>query len=1002
MMQIGADMRFEHQYIKYFFVAFFLAALQPLTFAQQLAFPGAEGAGRFTTGGRGTPESPTTVFKVTSLADNNVPGTLRYAVSASQATFPHRTIVFVVSGTIHLTAPLSIRSNTTIAGQTAPGDGICIADYPVSISGNNVILRYVRIRMGDKNQNLGMVDGSGNGDALGSLGYSNIIVDHCSISWSSDEACTIYRGDNLTLQWNIVSEPLNYSYHFEAGGTDYQEHGYGGIWGARKASFHHNVIAHAKGRMPRFAGSSTYPPGTVGQENVNFYNNVVYNWQAYSTNGGEGGNYNIINNYYKYGPNTSAGNSNGVAIRNQIMNPSKSAELPYPKIYMDGNFVDGSPVVTGRNWLGVSMSGGSLNDTNQSKVATPFDVAPYTLQSATDAFESVLKNAGATLPRRDTLDRRIINDIRFRTGKIIDVQGGFTHGTPYALTVNAWPSLGSVTAPVDTDNDGMPDAYELANGLNPNNAADRAIVTPDGYTNLESYLNGIVNTFPEIYYSGVLLPFQTQVDIASGTQQYAIEAMNLTGNVVIKAPAGFEVSADNGVTWFNYAQPLVLSPTGNALSSVNLLLRLLSNEAGDKGGFILHYTDGGDTTYVAVNGKVFAQNLDSDVLLQWPFSVNNQDDASVRHPGLNPSQPVFSNLYLSNGTTVASVPAYGTTHGQAFGPTPDGSALWTAAGGGSGSALNRNYYEEFVVTTKPGFGATIDSIILNASFYNSSSGTRFAIVYSKSGFAEDSANVTGGYGPSGILLDGANGAFGTPVLLGNQTGGNTNNYRFALNLSEGIVLGAAETLTVRMYFSCGSTSPGRYAKIKDVQIKGKAGNVLPLGLRAFNGWEQGNGVALHWEVFSNEDVAHFEIERSNLPGNYEPLHRVNARNVGASPSYQYHDAEPKNGNVFYRLNVVGKDGTSEYSRVVLINRKLEGAFLAYPNPAATYINLSHPVADAHAEIQVVNAGGQVVLRQNLLQGAKQTSINVEKLRAGKYNIILRNTNGTMVVGFLKL
>jgi hypothetical protein len=977
--------------------------IQNILVAQQLAFPGAEGAGRFTSGGRGVAGSPTTVFKVTSLSDVNTPGTLRHAVSASTATFTHRTIVFAVSGTIHLNSPLTIRGNTTIAGQTAPGDGICIADYPVSISGNNVILRYVRIRMGDKNQNLGMVDGSGNGDALGSLGYKNIIVDHCSISWSSDEALTIYRGDSLTLQWNIVSEPLNYSYHFEAGDTDYQEHGYGGIWGSRRASFHHNIIAHAKGRMPRFAGSSTYPPGTVGQENANFYNNVVYNWQAYSTNGGEGGNYNIMNNYYKYGPNTSTGSSNGVSIRNQIMNPSKSASLPYPKIFLEGNFVEGSPAVSNRNWLGISMSGGNLSDTSQSKVATPFDISPYSLQSASDAYEDVLNYAGATLPRRDTLDRRIINDIRYRTGRIIDVQGGFPHGTPYGQTVGAWPALSSLPSLLDTDNDGMPDEYENANGLNPNNAADRAIVAPNGYTNLENYLNSIVNIFPEIYYSGVLVPFQSYVGTPSSEQEYFIIATNLNSNVVIKPPVGFEVSADKGGTWFSNELPLALVPVSNGLPKQDIQVRLNNPNAGIRSGYILHFTEGGDTTFIWVNGNVLAaQNEASVAIIQWPLINNEQDDVTVRNPGIQPSQPGLQNFYLSNGTTVGSVPAYSNTHGQAFGPTPDGSALWTTAGGGNGSALSRIYYEEFKITTKPGYGALIDSIILNAVFHNSSSGTRFAIVYSTSGFTVDSADITGGTGPSGTLAGSANGAYATPVLLGNQTSGNTNNYRFALNQTTGVTLGAGETLTLRMYFSCGSTSAGRYAKIKDVIVKGDVSNTLPVRLLGFDGWEKDKGALLSWSAASNDKLDYFLLERKTTTGNFLPIHRIQSSGLAANSNYEYFDMFPDDGDVFYRLKMVDKDGSFSYSRIVVIKHGSHTGFNIFPNPAVSTLTVAHANDEKIMEMLVVNASGQILLRQAVMAGEKQTTLNIQSLKAGLYNVVVKSKNKIRVAGFIKL
>lgn len=472
-----------------------LVGFNPAAHGQRVvAFPGAEGAGRNTTGGRGTPTVATTVYEVTTLEDNNNPGSLRYAVTQQSAAV-HRTVVFRVSGTIHLLSALRIsRPNTTIAGQTAPGDGICLADYPVSISVDNVIVRFVRFRMGDKNQNGGMVNGSGSDDTFGALGRNRLMVDHCTMSWSSDEACTVYRGDSTTLQWNIISEPLNYSYHFETGNTDFEEHGYAGIWGGRNATFHHNLLAHCKGRMPRFDGSRNLTPNTAGQENADFRNNVLYNWGDYNVNGGEGGNYNIVNNYYKYGPSTRTNTSAGVPNRQKVLNPYKTSALPYGKFYMTGNYVDGSPEVTRRNWLGAVMSGGTRNDTTLARVSEPFTIVAVPTQSALEAYELVLQYAGAVRPVRDALDERIVNDVRNRTGSLIDVQGGYPHGTPYSQTTSAWPVLNSLPAPTDTDHDGMPDAWELANGLNPNNAADRNQYGSNGYTMLENYLNGLVAT----------------------------------------------------------------------------------------------------------------------------------------------------------------------------------------------------------------------------------------------------------------------------------------------------------------------------------------------------------------------------------------------------------------------------------------------------------------------------------------------------------------------------
>lgn len=592
--------------------------------AQQIAFPGAEGAGRFTSGGRGTVSVPTTVFEVTHLNDDNSVGSLRYALTQ---TATHRTIVFRVSGTIHLTSKLNIRANTTIAGQTAPGDGICLANYPVVISGDNVILRYIRCRMGDKNQlktspaNCGVpvapftaacmpLDGSGGDDALGNLGNKNIIIDHCSVSWSSDEALTVYRGDSVTMQWNLIAEPLNYSYHFETGDADFENHGYGGIWGSLHGSFHHNLIAHCRNRNPRFAGNSTYPAGSV--ESADFRNNVIYNWGINTIYGGDGGQYNLVNNYYKYGPNTSSG------VRYRIVGVDSTPEFGYAKYFISGNYVDGSTTNTNNNWSGASMNTGVAADTVKSKSSTPF-LSAYNLtttHTAQEAYDLVLQYAGASL-KRDTLDERVTNDVRNRTGRIIDVQGGYPHATPYANTVNAWPTLSSTTAPTDTDHDGMPDAWETANGLNPNDASDRGIFAANGYTNLENYLNSIItsqqSTSPAIYSSSSLTTFTQTVGTPSASQSFTVSALNLTAALTITAPASYEVSLNN-TTWGN---SVLLTPNSGSITSTTVYVRLNATTAGAFAGNVVGTSTGATNMSIAVTGNA-SQNLQNAAIGYFP------------------------------------------------------------------------------------------------------------------------------------------------------------------------------------------------------------------------------------------------------------------------------------------------------------------------------------------------------------------------------------------------
>lgn len=443
------------------------------TDSRPIAFPGAEGFGKYTTGGRGGK-----VYVVTNLDDKGT-GSFREAAEAKE----NRIIVFALSGTIHLDTKLSIKGNVTIAGHSAPGDGICLADNSVGFGGDNIIVRYMRFRMGDKYQKGGMVDGNGGDDVFGGTRRKNIIIDHCSMSWSTDEVFSFYAGDSTTIQWNIITEPLNYSYHFEMGDKDYEHHGFGGIWGGAHTSAHHNLFAHCNNRNPRFDGIRN-----AKTELVDYCNNVIYNWGGNNIYAGEGGDYNLVNNYFKYGPETNE------RTKYRIVNPgNKLPQISFGKFYVAGNYVDGSPEVTANNYLGVHMGNdGTEQDKKQAVIDKPHASVTIKMESAKKAFESVMSWVGASY-RRDTMDARIINDVKNRTGRFIDVQGGYPHGTDYALTLNAWPALKSIPASADADKDGMPDEWEIANGLNPKDQSDASLYKAAGlYTNIEVYINTIL------------------------------------------------------------------------------------------------------------------------------------------------------------------------------------------------------------------------------------------------------------------------------------------------------------------------------------------------------------------------------------------------------------------------------------------------------------------------------------------------------------------------------
>lgn len=439
----------------------------------QIAFPGAEGFGKYATGGRGGK-----IYVVSNLNDAGV-GSFREAATQKEK----RIIVFAVAGTIHLETNLSIAGDVTIAGQTAPGDGICLADRPVLLGGNNIIVRFLRFRMGDKYQRGGMIDGNGGDDAFGGTRKKNIMIDHCSMSWSTDEVFSVYGGDSTTLQWNLIAEPLNYSYHFEAGDKDYEHHGYGAIWGGAHLSAHHNLFAHCVSRNPRFNGARL----GATEELVDFRNNVIYDWGHNSVYGGEGGSYNIVANYYKPGPGT------GKQVYNRIVNPSKTDKIGYGSFYVAENYMHENDKVTAANELGVQFDKNITDDEQTGVLRTrEFDVEKLPVESAKNAYIAILTSVGASF-RRDTLDTRILREVVEKKGKFIDVQGGYPHGISYEATVNAWPTLKSGVVKLDTDGDGIPDEWELANGLNPKDPGDASLIKKGTwYTNIELYINSIV------------------------------------------------------------------------------------------------------------------------------------------------------------------------------------------------------------------------------------------------------------------------------------------------------------------------------------------------------------------------------------------------------------------------------------------------------------------------------------------------------------------------------
>ncbi len=437
----------------------FLICCPTVQFSQNLrAFPGAEGFGAYAKGGRGGQ-----VLHVTNL-NNDGPGSLRWAIEQEGP----RTVVFDLSGTIELTKRLTIKNPyITIAGQTAPGDGICLKGETLRIETHDVIVRYLRVRLGDGKHGQGSLQGK---DAISISSGENIILDHCSTSWSLDEvlSASSYHPNltNVTVQWCYITEGLNPD-----------GHGYGSLirgTGGARYSFLYNLYAHHRARSPR-PGNYDSNPHTKDPEGLllDFRGNVIYNWAGghagYNSDTSSVTRLNYVGNYLIPGVNSK---NNGVAY---------ATGSPYNQGYFAENYYDGNQPED--QWSLVAFRKTWTPENIESyKQDQPFETGPISRLEAPAAYQKVLASGGTSFPKRDKVDLRIVQDVEEKKGQIIKSQED----------VGGWPILQSLPTPADTDRDGMPDDWEIENGLNPNDPEDRNTLTADGYTMLEKYLSDLV------------------------------------------------------------------------------------------------------------------------------------------------------------------------------------------------------------------------------------------------------------------------------------------------------------------------------------------------------------------------------------------------------------------------------------------------------------------------------------------------------------------------------
>ena len=563
--------------------------------AQAPAFPGAEGHGRYVTGGRGGK-----VIHVTNLNDKGT-GSFRAAVTGNSK----KIIVFDVAGVIPLASDLTIGANTTILGQTAPSPGITLRYYTVRPE-DNCIIRFIRLRRGQEKD---INDGA---DATWQRNKTGIIFDHCSFSWSIDEVASFYDNNNFTMQWCTVAESLTNPGHSKGA------HGYGGLWGGKLASFHHNFVGHLMNRGPRFNGArygwtgytsnkdyDTYKwENPVQAENVDFRNCVMYNAQGTCYGGPGGGQINIVNNYYKAGPSQSLTSKtlNGIKVsvstgkergsQNRItqvtVSSSRNSDKKHPEFYemtsryfISGNTTETTKgtVTKNQDWKGVEYDKGTYTYNGERysadkknfygdavahqtidgvscvkiKMDNPAPTGEVTTHSAAEAFSKVLAYGGASL-YRDEIDARYMEEAKTGTAQY---KGSITQSPGIidkVSDVNGYTesTFGTASRPADfdTDKDGIPDAWELANGLNPNDDSDALTYSLDGkgyYTNLEVYANSLVEDIMK----------QGNADAENKVDEYYPECKNPTGisQVISSYPGGIAK-----VTYYSLNGTLLSAP----------------------------------------------------------------------------------------------------------------------------------------------------------------------------------------------------------------------------------------------------------------------------------------------------------------------------------------------------------------------------------------------------------------------------------------------------------
>ncbi|MNK10075.1 hypothetical protein D3C87_280900 [compost metagenome] len=917
-------------------ISFALLSAVAVTFsanAQQPAFPTAQGFGKFATGGRGGK-----VYTVTNLNDAGA-GSFREAFNA----YPGEplTIVFAVGGTIELQSQIKVnRSNFTIAGQTAPGDGICLKGHSFIINGaraanlggnhGNIIIRYLRSRPGSTL-------------STGVYGFDlenchNVIVDHCSFSWANEECAAMYDMENVTVQYSIISEGL-----FNAGHAK-GNRGYGGVWGGQYVSYHHNLFAHLNARSTRFNGARAHDVNAL----VDYRNNVIYN--AGTRNAAAGGAVNIdnafsrinlVNNYYKPGPATP---SDYLFIEADYETEEAKG---VGEFHVSGNVMFGSSAKTSDNWSAVSFTKIPANLQAAAKSLVPFTVGQsIAAQSADDAYAEVLKNAGANLPVRDAVDKRVVSETATGTAYSIGVTSGKRGIIDMPTEVGGWPTYSSGTAVTDTDGDGMPDTWEQNNGLNANDAADGNTVNSQGYTMLEVYLNSIAPATANTY---ELMGFAATLNAGSSTTAALNWAVN---NDVDVQNFVVERSADGQ----NF----------NAITTVN----------SQKGAGLNNYTytDNNPLGFVSYY-RLKITDINNQVSYSEVKSINNpiaaaywteNFDGTMQTVVTNPAQPAAANL---------------------------SSGEWFFYG--AHKQLKTYTDQRWADGTNPSV-KVINPSVSNQTTYGISGSTYFITPIFSQGISKITFNE--------INRSTIN-ASKIRVYASVDGGANwlPTSYVNTAKVSQfDLMTIAIESSTINRLKVVNENATD--LNIDNFTVYAPVGTTLPLDFVSFTATLKkslNNKTLLQWKTANEVNTASFEIQRSTNSNDFLKIGVLPAANRNGEHSYEFNDDKPSVGINYYRLMQIDLDGKYSYSDIRSIHYRLDGQLSVYPNPVNADFSLNHPEAGAKTEIAIYDMTGRKILSKPIVKGTMHTYVSLAGFNKGIYFLKYRSETEAISLKIIK-